>query len=182
MSWAPRLQTRFVEPVLRNMKRIAERDHEAVVAYYNAQADGEAAGVVLEKFAKITNTRYYELFFDRRVVNYPVLVVGPDESDAELLDGYVDGKYAVLCEVWTAGSDPELLKAKLARYATVVTQMYVAAGFNNPADFTAGAVLTPNSGVDLSLGKHKYRPIKSAGPNFYQDMVQIPFKLSYVEG
>jgi hypothetical protein len=98
-----------------------------------------------------------------------------------LQNGFFESGYSVLCEVWVAGSDPEKLKAKLARYETAVKMLFVTAGFNNPADFVEGAALTQTSGVDMSVGKAKYRPIKAEGPNFYQDMVQFPFKVSYLE-
>jgi hypothetical protein len=182
MSWEPAYTARFIETALRNFRRIAERDHEAVVEYYNSAPDGTAAGVTLEKFAMFANSRFSELFIAGRFDKFPVLIVSPEETDSDFQDGgYFDGAYSVLCEVWAAGSDSSLLKSKLARYDTAVRMMFATAVLHTPGDFVQGVETLETSGVALSLGKTKYFPVLSAGPNFYRDRIQIPFKLSYME-
>jgi hypothetical protein len=179
MSWVPAQQSRFIETPLLNMKKIAARDHEAVIEYYNDQPD--AGDVVLTPFKRITNTRYYELFFSERFEEFPVLVIGPDSAAPNWGGMLFNGVYNILCEVWVVGSNADLVKLTGARFATAITQMYIKAGLANPADFIESAAITENSGIDLAPGEHKYQPIITMGPNAYKDVVRIPFKLSYLE-
>lgn len=178
MSWEPLYQTRFIETVRRNAQEIAERDHEAVCAYYNSQPD--ANGIVLQRFEKIVNTRFFELFMKDRVEFYPLLIIAADNANAPERGRWLDSSYTLTIEVWIVGSDPFALRAKLERYATATAQMFLAAAMK-AGDYTKSTAAVEGSAVTVNIGKHQYRPISAAGPNFYQDIVTMPLVIKFEE-
>jgi hypothetical protein len=150
MTFVPKYQTRFIETQRKGAKAIVERDWASVVAYYNAQPDATPETQLLP-FARIANTRFYELFFYTRFEDFPVLILSASTTDAPEMNNYIQGNYTLTAEIWGVGANPENLRSWLERSATAAAQMFIKAGFN--------------------VGRHEYRVMKAKGPNDYQDMV-----------
>ena len=173
VTWVPKYDISFIEPLLVTAKLLVERDQVQALAW--ASPD-----ILLTPFAHRLYARREAKFYESRVSAFPLLILAPGSSKVALTDdgNYVGEEHQIAAEIALAGSDADALTIQIVRYVKAVDMIWRSA---SPADLMWNLTAAHTMRPETDVIEHGYNVIAEDGPNAYLHTASLTLTAKFIE-
>ena len=165
--WEPRIDARFIRPIVKNLRRIIERDSPDALLW-------AASPVVVDPFAWFGTAWHVDM-------RYPfVLVLADTTEPTENADGTaIDEVHTVSLQIGSVAADPDRLADDLFIRVTAIDSIIRECEW---ADLLQGIATTSYGPPVLELTRHDYGQLpRRNAQQHYMNVAAITMKISYFE-
>jgi hypothetical protein len=167
MAWEPRIEAQFVRPLVRNLRRIIERDAPEALAW-------AASPETVAPFKWFGTAWHTE-------PRYPfVLVLADSIETAENAEGSaIDETHTISLQIGACASDPDKLADELFIRVNAVDSIIRESSWE---DVLQGIATTSYGPPVLELSRHDFGQLPRRNANqLYMQVAAITIKISYFE-